>query len=254
MKTFSILGCGFLGLGLVKQLQKSYIINIATRSKLKAKEFSSCGFNSYVLFLNNYQYLKEFLDCDILFISLPPKDENYIFFLEHIYKNILNKTKVIFISSTSIYPQKDLIFTESFYIKNDDFSLVNKAERVVKKRSNIIFRSAGLMGENRIPGKYFSNKEVKNYMQKVNYVHKDDLISVIVFALDKNLEGIYNVCALEHPRKKEIYTKNAKKYNFKEPIFNSSSNENKNINRIISSSKLCKEGFEYIYSKPLFLK
>lgn len=254
MKTFSILGCGWLGLSLLPSLKYEYKIKIATRSEIKAKNFDKLGFSSYLLPWNNFFNLKEFLLCDVLFISLPPKDESYLLLLESIYKNVAASCKIIFISSTSIYPKKDLLFDENYFIEDDDNSLVNKAERIVKKRSNIIFRCAGLMGYDRIAGKYFANKVVNNSMQKVNYVHKDDVIKAVKFVLDKNLTGIYNLCALKHPTKKEVYLKNAKEYKFKEGIFNSTIDLRVNLNRTISTKKLCKEGFEYIYSNPLFFK
>lgn len=254
MKTFSILGCGYLGLPLVKSISNEYKIKVLTRSKTKALNFNKLGFTSYILDSCNKNSLEEFLNCDVLFIALPPKDENYLEILKRIYKNVQAKVQIIFISSTSIYPQKDFEFKEDFFIQDDKKSLVNQAEKIVKNRTNIIFRCAGLMGENRVPGKYFSNKVVKNYNAKVNYVHKDDVIKAVKFVMKKKIEGIYNLCSASHPSKKEIYLKNAKEFDFKKPIFDFKIQENELLNRIINSKKLCEEGFIYTYINPLDFK
>ena len=248
MKNFSILGCGWLGLALANSIKKDYHLKCSVSSSFSFEKLKEVGFDAYLLNDKNLSSLDDFLACDILFINIPPsKAENYLLLLEKIYKQIPKKTKVIFISTTSVYPKKEGEYKEDFTLLFDSSNLALCAEKQVAKRTDLIFRCAGLMGYNRIAGKYFSNKTLTCAKEKVNYVHRDDVIGAIKYALKNDLEGIYNLCSPLHLCKKEIYDYNAKKYDFLSVHFSTKKDYK---NRIISSDKLRKEGFSYLYSSP----
>lgn len=79
----------------------------------------------------------------------------------------------------------------------------------------------------------------------INFVHRNDVINATKFVIEKNINGIFNLCSKEHPTKQEIYTFNSKKYDFEIPIFI----DNKSfLNRVIDGSKIEKLGFEYKYN------
>ena len=246
MKTFSILGCGWLGYALAQSLKDKYLLKVSTSSIEKKKSLEKEGFSSFLI--NDKFNDNSFYDCDILLINIPPsKSKNYLSLLTSIYECIQSKTKVIFISSTSVYAKIEKEFYEN-EVENLSFnSLVYKAENQINKDTNLIFRCAGLMGYTRIAGKYSSNKILDCEEQVVNYVHRDDVISAIVFAINNELEGIYNLCSPIHPSKKEIYLYNAKKFSFDKPIFK---DKKTYIKRIINSDLLRDKGFEYKYKNP----
>lgn len=162
-------------------------------------------------------------------------------FLEKIYNKIEINTKVIFISSTSVYSKDENIYDESFSLNN---SLVSLAEKQIFDKSSIIFRCSGLVGYERIAGKYFSDKTLNYAKEKTNYVHRVDVIRAILFVIDNNIEGVYNLCSYEHLDKKDIYDFNALKYKYKKTIFKDLSKE---INRKINSNKFRQKGFKYLY-------
>jgi nucleoside-diphosphate-sugar epimerase len=247
MKTFSILGCGWLGYALAQSLTDSYLLKVSTSSIEKKRSLEKEGFCSYLI--NDEFNDNSFYDCDILLINIPPsKSKDYLALLTNIYKSIQRKTKVIFISSTSIYDKSEKEFYENEEQLLSFNSLVYKAEKQINKRTNLIFRCAGLMGYTRIAGKYFSNKLLDCEDQLVNYVHRDDVISAIIFGIDKELEGIYNLCSPIHPSKKKIYLNNAEKYGFDKPIFK---DKKSYVIRVINSKLLINKGFEYKYKNPL---
>ena len=249
MKTFSILGTGWLGLELAKTLKDTYSVKVSTRHESELKEYKDMGLNPYLLDEENLSALDSLLETDYLFINFPPrKSKNYIEFLEKIYsyKKILDIKKIIFISSTSIYANENYTFNEDSKNMNEK-SLVFKAEQLIENKTDIVFRCSGLMGGRRIAGKYFANKETNNAEKKVNYVHRIDIIKATNFVLENDISGIFNLCSSSHPTRKEIYLYNAKKYEFVAPIF---SNENENINRVIDGSKIEGLGFKYKYSNP----
>lgn len=118
------------------------------------------------------------------------------------------------------------------------------AEKQVEYKTSVIFRCAGLIGYERIAGKYFSCKTLNYAKEKTNYVHWDDVIRAILFVIDNKIKGIYNLCSSKHLDKKDIYDFNALKDNYEKSIFK---DNNVSINRIINAKKLKNKGFKYLY-------
>ena len=248
MKTFTILGTGWLGLELANQLKDEFKIKVSARNEEKSKLFDSFGFSSFILNEYDFSFLDELLDTNYLFINYPPsKFDDYIGFLNKIYKHekIKNIEKIIFISSTSIYPNIEGNFDEDYVINDSNSKIVFEAEKLVENRSDVIFRVSGLVGGNRYFGKRSSNKVVEFPKSIINFVHRNDVINATKFIIEKNLNGIFNLSSKEHPTKEEIYTFNSKKYDFEIPIFL----DNKSfLNRVIDGSKIEKLGFVYKYN------
>ena len=250
MKTFTILGAGWLGLELAKVLKSTYKIKVTSRNEEKLKMYEEEGFSSYILNENNLNFLDELLETNYLFINFPPsKFDDYLGFLDKIYchKKIKNIEKIIFISSTSIYPDIEGFFNEDFEINSSSSKIVYDAEKLIENRSDIIFRVSALVGANRISGRRFSAKLVEYPKTKINIVHRNDVISATKYAIDTNLNGIFNLCSKEHPTKEDLYGFNSKKYDFEKPIF---SNNEEFLNRIIDGSKISKLGFVYKHNDP----
>lgn len=255
MNRFTILGLGWLGYPLSKKLTKKYYIKASVRSEEKTLEFKDDINSNYEIFVlneQNLENLKFLLDTDYLFINYPPsKFEDYLGFLEKIYSHekIKNIKKIFFVSSTSIYPDLNEEFDEDYEILESKRKNVFDAEKLVKSKTDYILRASGLMGYNRIAGKYFSGKTVNDSNAVVNFVHRDDVIKAVEFFIENDLEnGIYNLVAPNYPTKKEIYTKNCEKLGIQLPIFE----ENNNIyNRKIMTKKLLEKGFKYDYNNPL---
>lgn len=249
MKNFSILGTGWLGLALAKELKNDYQVKVSIRDVEKEKQMISEGLTPYLLDENNFGNLETLLNSDFIFINFPPtKSKDYLGFLEKIYSNINQDNKIIFVSSTSIYSDKEGVYTENSLLSDSDSSLVYKAEELIKAKTDVIFRCSGLMGYNRVAGKYFAGKTLDSEDSKVNYVHRDDVINATKFVIKNDINGVFNLCSSFHPSKKEIYTYNARKFGFNEPIFK---NKKSYANRIIDGSKIESLGFRYKYPNPI---
>ena len=119
-----------------------------------------------------------------------------------------------------------------------------------KERLTII-RFGGLLGYDRIPGRYYSGKNVEQHQQKVNYIHRDDAVGIILDIIKKEKWSIIiNGTAPKHPTKKEVFSKNAEDFEFDPPLFEKSTQELKN--RIIDSSKIeYILDYSFIYPDPL---
>ena len=232
MKTFTILGTGWLGFELAKAFKDDYLMKVSSRNEEKIKMYEEEGFSSYILNENKF--------------------DDYLGFLEKIYshKKIKNIEKIIFISSTSIYPNIEGFFDEDFKIEDSSSKIVFEAENLVLNRSDIIFRVSALVGANRVSGRRLSNKVVEYPTSVIKFVHRNDVIDATKFVIENNLNGTFNLCCKEHPSKEDLYSFNAKKYDFALPIFS----ENKEfLNRTIDGSKIEQLGFIYKHNNAFDL-
>ena len=248
MKAITILGTGWLGFELAISLKQKYKIKVSSRTAEKIKIYEDEGLASYILNEDNLDSLEQLLETNYLFINFPPsKFNDYVSFLSKIYnhKSIQNIEKIIFISSTSIYPNIERLFNEEYEIKESSSKLVFEAENLVKEKSDVIFRVAGLVGGSRYFGKRSANKVVEYPKTPINFVHRNDVIEATKFVIENDINRIFNLCSKEHPTKEEIYSFNSKKYDFEKPIFL----DNKEfLNRLIDGSKIEKLGFIYKYN------
>jgi nucleoside-diphosphate-sugar epimerase len=214
----SILGCGWVGKAL--------------RDALRKKDFKvNCLSKSIKKNLANNLY-----NCSSLVVALPPSTKDYLNIIKLTFENLdnTNLAQVIFLSSISFYKSKDLVI---------------KGEELIKKLSKdvVILRLGGLMGYDRVAGKYSQNSVVTN--SSTNYIYKDDVVSIIAKIVELKIKNrIYDVVAPIQSTKKIIYKQNAKKFGFKEPHFNSYFEEGLNLN----PNRLCKE-LNYTFKKSSVL-
>lgn len=212
-KKISILGCGWLGDVVREKLEsKGHEVNCLSRD---------IGMNSVV----------QFYACDVLIIAIPPSDE-YLDVLDDTlyYLDDKMETQVIFLSSISFYDEKKMIV---------------EAEKLVKigKEDAVILRLGGLMGYDRIAGKYTSGNSIKN--GPTHYVHRDDSVGIILSIIKKDIrDKTFDVEAPIQSTKKEIFTQNAKQFNFAETYFL----ESEGVNKVISSKEL-RETLGYQFQK-----
>lgn len=251
-KSFSILGTGWLGYALASSLKSDYEVRVSVKDDKKFESLKHEGFTPYVLNEKETHSLDSLLSSDYVFINYPPsKFQDYLSFLEKIYNHpkISNVKKIFFISSTSIYPTFEDSFTEDYNIKKEDSKLIVYEAEEVAKKSHIIFRCSGLMGYDRVAGKYFSGKVLKSSNKKINHIHRDDVILATIFAIKNDINGIFNLCSKQHPLRDDLYESNAKKYKFEKPILKYE--DKKILNRIIDGSKIESLGFRYKYQNPM---
>lgn len=267
INTISILGCGWLGYPLAKSLIKQgYAVKGSTTTAAKVEKLEKAGIKPYVIRMlpePEGRYISDFLDTDVLIIAIPPKVRGGMpesfhptqmqHFLGEIDKSRVSK--VIYISSTSVYPNIRKQVTETDAQEHDTVSrALLSAENQLNNHHAIectILRCGGLMGYDRIPGKYFAGKKGLTTAQvPVNYIHRDDVILIISELIKQGKwEFIYNLVAPLHPTRKEVYVKNSNDFGFEMPQF---IDKEKYDFKIVSSYKLISNlGYRFKYPDPL---
>lgn len=266
MKTISILGCGWLGLPLAEFLrEKGYGVKGSTASLEKLDTIKEKGIDAYYINLTpgiNSDYNPDFFDSDILIINFPPqRRDDVVKYHKQQFESLINELKksnvrnIIFISSTSVYPEVNRVVTEDDILEpsKESGKALLAVENMLMDCSDFkttVLRFAGLIGYDRMPGRFLSGKRgIRNGNSPVNLIHRDDCIEIIVLIIDKNLWGeIFNGCADKHPIRKDYYTEQAKIAGLEPPDF---SNSGGNKFKIVSNSKL-KQSLKYNfkYSDP----
>lgn len=264
MKQISILGCGWLGLPLAKKLiKKGNLVKGSTTSENKLSILKDAGINPFLVILSEVEgilkngdsskNITDFLaESEILIIDIPPKlrtvssDSNKAF-VQKIEKLIpfIEKSsisKVIFVSSTSVYGDENEFITEETTLNPDTESgkQLVLAEAILQKNQNFettILRFGGLIGENRHPVKFLAGKEnLENPDAPINLIHQNDCIAIIEEIINQSKwNEVFNAAAPFHPTREDYYTQKAKEQNLILPKFSS---EKSNIKKVILSEKI----------------
>ncbi|GGI24282.1 NAD(P)-binding domain-containing protein [Pedobacter mendelii] len=234
-KTISILGCGWFGLALAKQLfATGYSVNGSTTTTEKLQSLSENNINPYLINFTSETVSadKTFFEADALFICIPPKRnstelQNFPNKIKLILEASKGKAKqVILISSTSVYGEDNKIVNENSETKPDTDSgkVVLASEQILTDflpNNYTVIRFAGLIGPGRNPGRFFAGKRnIPNGLAPVNLIHQSDAVGIAVSILEHQAFGrIYNACSTAHPSKKDFYTKAARESGLIEPEF-----------------------------------
>ncbi|MEZ0007318.1 nucleoside-diphosphate-sugar epimerase [Flavobacterium sp. 28YEA47A] len=256
MPQISILGCGWLGLPLAKDLlEKGFSVNGSTTSENKLSILESSEVKPFLVTVSPEGIqgnLNDFLkDSEILIIDIPPKlkgdtNENFVAKIQNLALEIEKSSikKVLFISSTSVYTDAENIpvITEEDIPNPDTKSgrQLFESENLLlnnPKFSTTILRFGGLIGEDRHPVKFLSGREnIENADGPINLIHQKDCIGVILKIIEKDCwNTVFNAVAPIHPSRKEYYTQKAESLGLDLPKFNA---EKKSVGKIIDSSKL----------------
>lgn len=265
MTQISILGCGWLGLPLAKALlENGFSVKGSTTSNEKISILKNSGIQPHLITLSENETigkLNHFLEnSKILIIDVPPKlrgseKENFVSKIKNLIPFIEKSSveNVLFISSTSVYGEDNLVVTEETVLNPDTESgkQLVQVEQLLQSNSNFkttILRFGGLIGEDRHPIKFLAGKtNLDNPNAPINLIHQDDCIGIIQKIIELNSwNETFNAVTPFHPSRKEYYTQKANDLNLELPEFNVG---NSSFGKTISSSKI-ETILEYVFVKP----
>jgi len=267
-KTASILGCGWLGLPVAKQLiENGYKVKGSTTRQERVVELESAGVKAYVLKaergLWNEESLKDFLSSDVLIIAIPPGTKKnpesthaieITHILQYIQQHSISIQKIIYISSTSVYKNENRLVVEADIQEEDDAEnkILAHAEKAIQEsgiKQRIVLRMGGLTGYDRMLARFFAGKvDLKGWNEPVNLVHRDDAVGCILFVLEKEIEEeVLNVCSPEHPSRKDFYTTLCANKGLQQPLFDINTLANW---KEVSSEKISSLGYVWKYPDP----
>ena len=251
-----IIGLGWLGLPLAKSLlNKGFHIIGTTRSRtveLSHEHFSHVLFDPLV---KKHQSTLYFGDLDVLVLAFTPSrtdEKAYAKDCVRMLDLIPPACKVVQISSTSVYPERNGIFNELDYpagsVKINAIGYAELALSSMLRDRLTVIRMSGLVGPKRYPVTSMA-KSGKTYqaMDRVNLIHQEDAIGLTEHVIQQKLwNKTINGCATEHPFKGTFYTEMAYKLGIDPPLFE----DRTRSERIISNQLSIDLGYKYIYPDP----
>lgn len=261
----SILGCGWLGVPLAKYLlEKGLSVKGSVTTIEKIGLLSNAGISPYLIVLSDTEVIvddPDFFKCDVLVISIPPKRIEGIeqFFPSQIRRLIpfILKSyiqKVIFISSTSVYPEQNQVAIEDDLFVPDKASgrALVEAENLLKEQSGFkttIVRFGGLIGADRNPARFLLKSAQPIANAPVNLIHQNDCIGIVSAIMEQECWGeTLNACCPEHPMKKDFYERAAFISGLPAPVF---SEELTSFKTIDSSKLIGLLNYQFIYPSPM---
>lgn len=269
-KSVAVVGCGWFGFALAKQLvQAGFRVTGSKRQCGDLPALTQAGIGAFQLQLGDgaevvpdAQRLQDLFQTDFLVVNIPPrlKQGNSTYLNE--LQQLIELTQawpyqgIVFISTTGVYPAVDQAMTEAdARADQPSAQVLLDAEALFARQSNTcIVRFAGLVGPKRHPGRFFAGKtDVAGGNVAVNLVHLQDCIDAVRLIIDTNAEGgriapIYNLCASEHPNRRDFYTAAAKSLGLTAPQFNGQTQPSKVI---LGDAIVTELGFHYRFSSPL---
>jgi nucleoside-diphosphate-sugar epimerase len=264
-QSISILGCGWLGVPLAKHfLEKGFSVKGSVTSTEKFGMLSDAEILPYRIVLSDTEVIldePDFFKCDVLVISIPPRRIDGI---EQIFPSQIRRLipfilksgiqKVIFISSTSVYPDKNQLAREEDLLVPDKASgrALVIAENLLKEQSGFettIVRFGGLIGADRNPARFLLKSPQPIANAPVNLIHQDDCIGILLAIVEQELWGeTLNACCPEHPMRKDFYEKAAFLSGLPAPVI---SEELAGFKTIDSSKLIRLLNYQFIYPSPM---
>jgi nucleoside-diphosphate-sugar epimerase len=255
-----VVGCGWLGLPLaVSLIQDGHAVIGTTTSHHKLIPLKDLSIEAHHWTLNGCSCKNSlaFLNqCEVLILNIPPGKINnsgsYAQALGNMCAHLSSTLKVVFLSTTSVYPSHLWDATEEYEWRTTDFQKETvqaemKLRELLDNRLTIL-RLAGLLGLERHPVKQLAGKTaVKNGNFPVNLIHVEDAIGLIQKIIATSYWGqVVNGVFPQHPTRVEYYSKTARLLNVPLPQFDFSDGKGK-----IISAKKSIEQLGYQYTKVL---
>jgi len=226
----SVLGCGWLGLPLLKSLvADGHQVKGSSRALETLAAIKTAGGAPFAIDLPQALPTDFMTGCDVLIFTLPPRGRvlgaaaqgRYLECLAALAPWLVGAggPAVIFTSSISIYGGARCGTTTERNQPSPDthssVAVLSAEEWLASTGCPLtILRLGGLVSNDRHPGRFFGGKDrpIPQADAPVNLVHRDDVISAVKLCLENNeqLPAIYNVCAAAHPTKGDFYSSAAK--------------------------------------------
>jgi len=276
ISSVGIVGCGWLGSALAKQLKSQHISVLATRSNTdNAEQLIKQGIDAHVLslpaeqaLLNSHAIFKQ--QCLVIAIT-PQFRQGRVDYADKV-KQLVESAKVancveqiILLSSSAIYNGLSGQVDESIKLdlSADKVSVLHDAEQAVlnfnghsanKNSGNnsndksvnknaYVLRLSGLVGPERHPGKFLLNGRMLNNPQAiVNLIHQHDAVGLIQATLQSDVGGgIFNGVSSTQVTKKQYYQAAANALKLPMPNFEESDAAPGSVPKIVSGKKTHEE-------------
>jgi nucleoside-diphosphate-sugar epimerase len=234
-KNVAIIGCGWLGYALAKQLlREQYRVTVTVQSEEKKQRLAKEQIDTELLILPVEDPKSTVLSVfghDTLIISITPQirqgrsdyPEKVAQLIE--MAELGSVKKIVLLSSTAVYNGLSGLVDELSVLdmNADKVATLIRAEKAAEAFSGetVILRLAGLIGPERHPGRFLQGRKLLSDPQAfINLIHQDDAVGVLMEIIkDENIRGIYNAVSATETSKQHYYHAAAEALNLPLPEF-----------------------------------
>lgn len=248
----SIIGLGWLGWSLAKQLMTSgYHVCGSVTSMAKKQQLTTVKpeIDVHCWQAGEETVLPASLLARAMIITIPPgKLSDYFAALQTLLAQAREGgvQQLIYISSTSVYGGNGRCDeTSPLMPETAQAATLLQVEQCVQQAGfpcwNIL-RPSGLIGPGRYPGRFLSGKTLAGGGRVVNLVHQSDVIGAIMALLTQARSGIFNLASPDHPTRAVFYQQACQLAGLPLPIFSDMNDDGK----VIGADKVETElGYHY---------
>jgi len=220
-QSVGIIGCGWLGFALAKQLIiEKHRVSVTTQSVDKQASLLANNIDAELLSLpvnDPKSVVLSAFNQEVLVISITPQirqgRSDYAEKVEQLVEmaEIGKVKKIILLSTTAVYNGLTGIVDEnsSLDFTAEKVTLIAGAEAAAQQFTGqtVILRLAGLVGPNRHPGRFLQGKRVLAEPQAfINLIHQSDAVGVLINIITENTySGTYNAVSATETSKEHYY-------------------------------------------------
>lgn len=267
IETISVLGCGWLGLPLAEALPaKGFEVKGSVTAPEKHSLMRKMGIQPFrVIVKADHIEVDDpcFFETDLIILLIPPRrtDDVELRFPAQVGQVIrflkeYAVPRVLFVSSTSVYPEIPRLMREEDATAPDKASgrALIEAEKLLTGNQafmTTVVRFGGLIGADRDPARFLTRqKEIADGSKPVNLIHRDDCIQIIMELVRQKVWGeTFNACCPVHPTRREFYGKASEISGIPAPVFKEG---HSTFGKIVDSSKLTERlNYSFIYKNPM---
>jgi hypothetical protein len=226
IESIAIIGAGHLGDPLATSLATLDFNVIGTNTK--KVDSKKNYFQKSFLLEDSFHNTEQFSNIDLFIISIPPSKIKYEDLKK--FKESFNDKEFIFISSTSVFSNKQLNVDETITPRpeSDRSRRLNKQESIFK--NNTIIRCSGLISNTRHPIHSLLKRKAVLENQNLNLIHIDDVIEIIKITIQKKLfNEVIHATHINELLKKDYYDEYSIKYGLEKLRFKNSSAQSRKV-------------------------
>lgn len=257
-----IIGCGYVGKAVAAHARSAgYVVTVTTRSAHKAEELQQ--FADHVVVLENNNLAKALQNQHAVLLCVAPDNHSsyettYLQTAKALIEGVGPSTRqILYTGSTSVYGDHNgAVVDEQTMAKpeNENTGILLETENFLLKAAtphlNIcILRLGEIIG----PGRMIVDRLRRlnstplpgNGQGATNLSPLEDIVRGIDFALNKKLNGLFNLCNDVHISRKELYDQICLKEGLPKVQWDPSRKSMHAGNKIVSNAKIKNAGFRF---------
>lgn len=271
----TILGCGYVGTALTNHWRNTtkHTITATTTTPERLDELGAIAHRSLLVHGSNADALNQGLkDQDVLVVTLAPTgnqlvetedyERTYLATCKNLVKVVpeaANIKQIIYTGSCSVYGNAngDWVDETTPPSPGDRYGeILHESEKILlsarlNHASLCLFRLGAIYGPGRDLKSRFEKLAGKtrpgtgeNY---TNWVHLDDIVAAIDFALKHQLQGIYNLVSSVPMKSRDLTEQICQKYSFAPLEWDPAQAKSRSNNRRVSNQKLQQQGYNILH-------